>query len=59
MFSCIGVLAVANIPSPAFARWTPFGVSRHCSPVKRYQISGPECVWTAFETAGFGRVPSR
>ena len=37
---------------PAFARFAPAGVSRHCSPAIMYQPSGPGWVWTLERSPG-------
>ena len=50
--SSIGTLGSTVIVPPAFARFAPAGVSRHCSPAMMYQPSGPGWVWTLERSPG-------
>jgi hypothetical protein len=52
LVNLIGVVGGANMLSPALAFIAPAGVSRHCSPDKIYQASGPGCICTLVYICG-------
>jgi hypothetical protein len=52
LVNLIGVVGGATMLSPALAFITPDGVSKHCSPDKIYQASGPGCVCTLVYMSG-------